>query len=71
MKRILPSMTNEIITLIKDTSLSYVVAVAEMFTLAKQIASSQTTMMPFIIAAVFTMCSICWLRLSCSGWRRH
>ena len=52
-KRILPSVTNEIITLVKDTSLAFVVAVAEMFTLAKQIASSQTTMVPFVVAAVF------------------
>ncbi len=52
-KRILPSITNEVITLVKDTSLAFVVAVAEMFTKAKQIAAAQTTMMPFVIAAVF------------------
>lgn len=52
-KRILPAVTNEVITLVKDTSLAFVVAVAEMFTIAKQIASAQTTMMPFVIAAVF------------------
>ena len=52
-KRILPSITNEVITLVKDTSLAFVVAVAEMFTIAKQIASSQTTMVPFVVAAVF------------------
>ena len=52
-KRILPSITNEVITLVKDTSLAFVVAVAEMFTLAKQIASSQTTMVPFVVTAVF------------------
>ena len=52
-KRILPAITNETITLVKDTSLAFVVAVAEMFTIAKQIASAQTTMMPFVIAAVF------------------
>ena len=52
-KRIVPPMSNEIITLVKDTSLAFVVAVAEMFTIAKQIASAQTTMMPFVIAAVF------------------
>ena len=52
-KRILPSVTNEVITLVKDTSLAFVVAVAEMFTIAKQIASSQTTMVPFAIAALF------------------
>ena len=33
--------------------MAFVVAVAEMFTLAKQIASSQTTMVPFVVAAVF------------------
>ena len=52
-KRILPSVTNEIITLVKDTSLAFVLAVSEMFTIAKQIASSQTTMMPFVVAAIF------------------
>ena len=49
----LPVFANFFIGLLKDTSLAFVVAVAEMFTIAKQIASSQTTMMPFIIAAVF------------------
>ncbi|MDD3278542.1 MAG: amino acid ABC transporter permease [Lachnospiraceae bacterium] len=52
-KRILPSITNEVITLVKDTSLAFVLAVAEMFTLAKQIAAAQTSMVPFIAAAVF------------------
>lgn len=52
-KRILPSVTNEVITLVKDTSLAYVVSVMEMFTLAKKISSSQTTLMPFVIAGVF------------------
>lgn len=52
-KRILPSITNEVITLVKDTSLAFVLAVAEMFTLAKQIAAAQTTMLPFVVAAVF------------------
>ena len=52
-KRILPSITNEVITLVKDTSLSFALAYAEMFTLAKQIAASQTSFMPFVVAAVF------------------
>ena len=55
-KRILPSITNEVITLVKDTSLAFVVAVAEMFTIAKQIASAQTTMMPFVIAGDILLC---------------
>ena len=52
-KRILPSITNEVITLVKDTSLAFVVSVAEMCTIAKQIASAQTTMTPFLVAAIF------------------
>ena len=52
-KRILPSVTNEVITLVKDTSLAFVLAVAEMFTMAKQIAAAQTTMVPFIAAGIF------------------
>lgn len=52
-KRILPSVTNEVITLVKDTSLSFSLAYAEMFTIAKQIAASQTTFIPFVVAGVF------------------
>lgn len=52
-KRILPPVTNEVITLVKDTSLASVIAVMEMFTLAEKISNSQKTMMPFVIAAVF------------------
>lgn len=52
-KRILPSMTNEFITLVKDTSLASVIALMEMFTWAEKISTSQSTMLPFLIAAVF------------------
>lgn len=52
-KRILPSVTNEVITLVKDTSLAFAISYTEMFTLAKKIASSQTTLMPFVVAGVF------------------
>ena len=52
-KRILPAITNEMITLVKDTSLAFAISYSEMFTLAKKIASSQTTLMPFVIAGVF------------------
>jgi polar amino acid transport system permease protein len=53
MKRILPSITNETITLVKDTSLAFVLAQAEMFTMAKQIAAKDTSMMPLMAAGVF------------------
>ena len=52
-KRILPSITNEVICLVKDTSLAFSIAYLEMFTVAKQIASSNTSFTPFIIAGVF------------------
>ena len=53
MKIVLPSIGNEIITLVKDTSLVYCLSYVEMFALAKQIAAAKTTIMPFIVAGVF------------------
>lgn len=52
-KRILPSITNEVITLVKDTSLAFTISVAEMFSRAKALASAEANMMPFIVAALF------------------
>ncbi|MDY6305057.1 MAG: amino acid ABC transporter permease [Oribacterium sp.] len=52
-KRILPSVTNEVITLVKDTSLAFSISVMEMFTKAKALASSQTSMVPLIVAGIF------------------
>lgn len=52
-KRILPAVTNEIITLVKDTSLAYALAFNEMFSITKQIAAAQTTFVPFVVAAIF------------------
>ena len=52
-KIIMPSVTNEVITLVKDTSLAFTLAYQEVFSLAKQIAASQTSFMPFVIAGVF------------------
>lgn len=52
-KRILPAMGNEIITLVKDTSLAFAIGVAEMFSTAKALIASQVSMLPFVFAAVF------------------
>ena len=52
-KRILPPVTNETITLVKDTSLAFSLAVMEMFNLAKQLAAAQTSMIPFVVAGAF------------------
>ena len=57
-KRILPSITNEVITLIKDTSLAFTISVLEMFSRAKALASSSTSMMPFVVAAcIYYVCN--------------
>ena len=52
-KRILPSVTNEVITLVKDTSLAFTLSVAEMFSIAKALAASLTNMIPFVAAGLF------------------
>ena len=52
-KRVLPPVTNEVITLVKDTSLAFALAYTEMFTLAKQVAASTASIMPLFIAGLF------------------
>ena len=52
-KRILPPVTNEVITLVKDTSLAQVISVVEMFTIAKQLGNAQTSIAPLVVAGVF------------------
>lgn len=52
-KRILPPVTNEAITLIKDTSLAFAISVQEMFTIARAFASAQASMVPFVAAGIF------------------
>lgn len=52
-KRVMPPVTNEIITLVKDTSLAFALAYTEMFTLAKQVAAAEATIIPLLIAGVF------------------
>jgi polar amino acid transport system permease protein len=44
-------MGNEIVTLVKDTSLAFSIGVAEMFTTGRALVASQRTMLPFVIAA--------------------
>ncbi len=53
LKIITPSVTNETITLVKDTSLAFVLAQAEMFTIAKQIAAKEASVGPLMVAGVF------------------
>jgi len=52
-KRILPPVTNETITLVKDTSLAFALTVVEMFTVAKNITSAEGTLTPLVVAGLF------------------
>ncbi len=52
-KRVLPSVANEVITLVKDTSLAQVLSVSEMFFIASSLASKQVSIMPFLVAGLF------------------
>lgn len=52
-KRVIPPVTNEVITLVKDTSLAFSLSIMEMFTIAKQIASTHTTLLPLVVAGIF------------------
>lgn len=52
-KRILPAATNEIITLVKDTSLAQVVSYVEMFSVAKALSAAQSSIGPLLAAGVF------------------
>lgn len=52
-KRILPAVMNEIITLVKDTSLAFAIAYQEMFTIAKQITASNGNFTALFVAGLF------------------
>lgn len=52
-KRILPSVSNEVITLVKDTSFAFTLSVMDMFTMAKALAAGQTSVVPLFAAGVF------------------
>ena len=39
--------------LVKDTSLAFTISVLEMFSMAKALASAQTSMIPFVAAGLF------------------
>lgn len=53
LKTVLPSVTNEVITLVKDTSLAYTLSYIEMFTKAKELMSAQASLGPLFVAGAF------------------
>ena len=52
-KRVMPPVTNEVITLVKDTSLAYAIAYTEMFTIAQRIVARDANLMPLFVAGLF------------------
>lgn len=52
-RRVLPAVTNESITLVKDTSLAFAISYIELFTETEMIAASETSMLPYLVAAIF------------------
>ena len=52
-KRVLPAVTNESITLVKDTSLAFAISYIELFTETQMIAAAETSMLPYLAAAIF------------------
>lgn len=52
-RHILPPMSNEAITLVKDTSLIYVLALNDLLRAARNIVQREFTVTPFVVAAVF------------------
>ncbi|MEG1515293.1 MAG: amino acid ABC transporter permease [Clostridia bacterium] len=52
-KQVLLPMTNEIITLVKDTALASTVAVVELMTIAKKQVSSASSIEPYLVAIIF------------------
>ena len=52
-KRVIPPMSNEIITLVKDTALASVIVHVDLFTIAKQIVNAEVILWPLFYAGVF------------------
>lgn len=51
-KKVLPPTANEVINLVKDTALVYVLGISELLTLAKIAGNRDVTLMPYLLAAV-------------------
>lgn len=72
-KHVLLPVTNEVITLIKDTALAYTVGVVEMMTIAKKQVSSSSSIEPYLVAILMYLllnglaeqaCKLCEKKLS-------
>ena len=55
-KRILPALSNEVISLIKTTSLAQVIGITEIFALAQKQSSFQFSIVPLCVAGMMYLC---------------
>ena len=55
-KRILPALSNEVISLIKTTSLAQIIGITEIFALAQKQASFQFSIIPLCVAGIIYLC---------------
>ena len=55
-KRILPAMSNEIITLVKDTSLAFVLSIPELMSTSKALVAREASMIPYVLAGAIYWC---------------
>ncbi|MGL5353107.1 MAG: amino acid ABC transporter permease [Clostridium sp.] len=52
LKRVFPPVSNEVVTLVKDTALVYVVGLDELLKVAKIASNRLTSIMPFVVVAI-------------------
>lgn len=55
-KRILPALSNEVISLIKTTSLAQIIGITEVFALAQKQSSFQFSIVPLCVAGMMYLC---------------
>jgi len=51
-KRVLPSISNEVITLVRDTSLAQVIGITELFSIAQKQANFKFSIIPLLVAGL-------------------
>lgn len=68
---ILPPISNETITLVKDTSLVYVLAMNDLMRTARNLVQRDFNIMPFIVAAVFYLLATLVLTMLFERFEKH
>jgi polar amino acid transport system permease protein len=69
-KRILPAMGNEVITLVKDTALAQVIGVAELFHAAQNAASREFSTTPIFVAGLFYLIMNWAVSVAFANWEK-